>query len=104
MFTRINYYGEFQGVHVDWVGSAAEPGTEITADSTFTVDLEVSYHVDDNITVSVGAQNLFDEYPSELAFATQSGAANNSWGGKYYETSPFGFNGGFYYIKANYTF
>ncbi|MCJ8273793.1 MAG: TonB-dependent receptor, partial [Psychrosphaera sp.] len=104
MFTRVNYYGEFQGVHVDWVGSAASPGTEITASSTYTVDVEVSYHLTDSITLSVGAQNLFDEYPDELAFAAQSGAANNSWGGKYYETSPFGFNGGFYYIKANYSF
>ncbi len=104
MFARVNYYGEFQGVHVDWVGTAESPGTEINASSTYTVDVEVSYHLTESITLSVGAQNLFDEYPDELAFAAQSGAANNSWGGKYYETSPFGFNGGFYYLKANYSF
>jgi len=109
MFTRFNYYGEFQGVHVDWIGEpndegVLEPGTEIEASATYTVDVEVSYHFDDSITFSIGAQNLFDEYPDELAFAAQSGSANNTWGGKYYETSPFGFNGGFYYIKANYIF
>ncbi|MFT4924157.1 MAG: iron complex outermembrane receptor protein [Phenylobacterium sp.] len=104
MFTRVNYYGEYQGVHVDWIGTPADRGTEITADSTYTVDIEVSYHVTENVTVSIGAQNVFDEYPSELAFEAQTGSANNTWGGKYYETSPFGFNGGFYYLKANYSF
>jgi iron complex outermembrane receptor protein len=104
MFTRVNYYGEYQGVHVDWVGSEESPGTEIVADSEVTVDIEVTYHVMEDLKVSVGAQNIFDEYPSELNFEQQSGAANNSWGGKYYETSPFGFNGGFYYLKATYTF
>ncbi len=105
MFTRVNYYGEYQGVHVDWIGSAAEPGTEIVADSEVTVDVEVSYHVMEDFKVSVGAQNIFDEYPNELDFEQQTGGqANNTWGGKYYETSPFGFNGGFYYVKATYSF
>ncbi|MBL4765020.1 MAG: TonB-dependent receptor [Colwellia sp.] len=104
MFTRVNYYGEYQGVHVDWVGTAESPGTEINADAAVTVDVEVTYHVMEDLKVSIGAQNIFDEYPSELAFEQQSGSANNSWGGKYYETSPFGFNGGFYYLKATYSF
>jgi len=104
MFTRVNYYGEYQGVHVDWVGSQENPGTEIVADAEVTVDVEVTYHVMEDIKVSIGAQNIFDEYPNDLDFEQQSGAANNSWGGKYYETSPFGFNGGFYYLKATYTF
>jgi iron complex outermembrane receptor protein len=58
----------------------------------------------ENLQVSLGAQNLFDVYPSKLDFEKQTGAPNNSWGGKYYETSPFGFNGGFYYLKATYSF
>ena len=104
MFTRVNYYGEYQGVHVDWVGSPDDRGTEINADAKVTVDMEVSYHIDDSFTVSLGAQNIFDTYPNELDFEVNTGAANNSWGGKYYETSPFGFNGGFYYVKATYNF
>ncbi|WP_206485795.1 TonB-dependent receptor [Thalassotalea sp. G2M2-11] len=104
MFTRVNYYGEFQGVHVDWIGTPDEPGTEINADAEITVDVEVTYHVTEALRLSVGAQNVFDVYPSKLDFEKQTGAPNNSWGGKYYETSPFGFNGGFYYLKATYSF
>ncbi|MEW6981412.1 TonB-dependent receptor plug domain-containing protein [Colwelliaceae bacterium 6471] len=104
MFTRVNYYGEYQGVHVDWIGTPDEPGTEINADAEVTVDVEVTYHATEALSVSIGAQNIFDVYPSELDFEKQTGAPNNSWGGKYYETSPFGFNGGFYYLKATYKF
>ena len=104
MFTRVNYYGEYQGVHVDWIGSPESPATEINADSAVTIDLEVSYHAMDSFTISAGAQNIFDQYPSKLDFADALSRSNQSWGAKYYETSPFGFNGGFYYVKASYKF
>ncbi|WP_286272372.1 TonB-dependent receptor plug domain-containing protein [Thalassotalea hakodatensis] len=104
MFTRVNYFGEFQGVHVDWIGTPDAPGTEINADAEVTVDVEVTYHATESFSVSISAQNIFDVYPSELDFEKQTGSPNNSWGGKYYETSPFGFNGGFYYAKATYKF
>ncbi|GLX79448.1 ligand-gated channel [Thalassotalea insulae] len=104
MFARVNYFGEFQGVHVDWIGTPEEPGTEINADAEVTVDVEVTYYATDELSVSLGAQNIFDVYPSKLDFEEQTGSPNNSWGGKYYETSPFGFNGGFYYLKATYRF
>lgn len=103
MFTRANYYGEYQGVHVDY------DATINTGDAAVTVDAEVSYHVNDDFTVSLGAQNIFDQEATKINF-TPAGAAecggcvNNQWGGQYYETSPFGFNGGFYYVKATYNF
>ena len=98
MFTRVNYYGEFQGVHVDYDATAKQ------GDAAVTVDAEISYFVSDDITVSLGAQNLFDQEAEKLDFVGSTGIPNNNWGGQYYETSPFGFNGGFYYIKANYSF
>lgn len=54
------------------------------------------------ITLSISAQNLLDQDAEELDFGP--GTPNNLLGGKYYETSPFGFNGGFYYVKATYSF
>ncbi|XPF96413.1 TonB-dependent receptor plug domain-containing protein [Colwellia sp. RE-S-Sl-9] len=94
MFTRVNYYGKYQGVHVDYDATIKE------GDAAVTVDVEVSYFVNDDITVSLGAQNIFDQEAEKIDWSGD----NNNWGGKYYETSPFGFNGGFYYVKASYNF
>jgi iron complex outermembrane receptor protein len=98
MFTRVNYYGEYQGVHVDY------DATAITADAAVTVDFEVSYMFSDAITLSVGAQNIFDQEAERINIPDSVGIANNNWGGVYYETSPMGFNGGLYYVTASYNF
>ncbi len=102
-FARANYYGEYQGVHVDYDATAN------TGEAAITLDAEFSYFVSDDLSLSIGAQNLLDQEATKINF-TEKGAAdcgdcvNNQWGGVYYETSPFGFNGGFYYIKATYNF
>ncbi len=100
---RGNYYGEYQGVHVDY------DATINKGDAAFTLDAEVSYFYSENVSLSVGAQNLFDQEATKINFTEEGAAAcggcvNNQWGGIYYETSPFGFNGGFYYVKATYNF
>jgi iron complex outermembrane receptor protein len=103
LLLRGNYYGEYQGVHVDY------DATINTGDAAITLDAELSYFVSDDIVLSVGAQNLLDQKATKINF-TEEGAAecggcvNNQFGGVYYETSPFGFNGGFYYVKATYSF
>jgi iron complex outermembrane receptor protein len=97
-FTRVNYYGEYQGVHVDY------DATAITADSAVTVDFEANYFVNDAITLSAGAQNIFDQEATRINIPASQDIPNNNWGGVYYETSPFDFNGGFYYVKATYNF
>ena len=98
IFTRVNYYGEYQGVHVDY------DATAITADAAVTVDFEVNYFLSDAVTLSAGAQNIFDQEATKINIPDAVGIPNNNWGGVYYETSPFGFNGGFYYVKATYNF
>jgi len=100
---RGNYYGEYQGVHVDYDATIND------GDAALTLDAELSYFVSDDIVLSVGAQNLFDQQATKINFTEQGaadcgGCVNGQWGGKYYETSPFGFNGGFYYVKATYNF
>jgi iron complex outermembrane receptor protein len=97
-FTRVNYYGEYQGVHVDY------DATAITGDSAITVDFEANYFLNESFTLSVGAQNIFDQEATRINIPASQGIPNNNWGGVYYETSPFGFNGGFYYVKATYNF
>ena len=97
-FTRVNYFGEYQGVHVDY------DATVKTGSAAFTVDMEVNYNINDSINVAVGAQNLFDQEAERLDFFDHTGIPNNNWGGQYYETSPFGFNGGYWYVKGAYRF
>ncbi|MEO3679943.1 TonB-dependent receptor [Rheinheimera sp. FR7-31] len=92
-FVRTNYYGSYQGVHAD------DPGLAVNATWEVTLDAEVSYFINDNFIVSVGAQNLLDNDPAELP---------DEWkgilGGKFFETSPMGINGGYWYLKGTYKF
>lgn len=97
-FTRLNYYGEYQGVHVDY------DATAITASSAFTVDAEVSYNFTDNVVLTVGAQNLLNKEAERINIPAAQGIPNNNWGGVYYETSPYGFNGRLAYAKLAYNF
>ena len=94
-FLRANYYGEYVGVHADWFGE--EVGADVT------VDLEVSVDVSESFTVTAGAANIFDQDAPSID-GSIVGEADSVLGGKYYETSPFGINGGFYYLKAAYNF
>ncbi|KZN61082.1 TonB-denpendent receptor [Pseudoalteromonas luteoviolacea CPMOR-1] len=101
-FIRYNYFGEYQGVHVDY------DATAIMADPNFTFDAELTYYATENISLTVGANNIFDQDAEKVIDFLEDGATeltpSNTWGGVYYETSPFGINGGFYYVKATYTF
>lgn len=97
-FTRVNYFGEYQGVHVDF------DATAITASAAVTVDFEANYFLNDAITLTAGAQNIFDQDAERINIPSEVGIPNNNWGGIFYETSPFGINGGYYYVQATYNF
>jgi len=94
-FVRINYFGEYYATHAD---DTSDWGSEM-ADAAFTVDAEVSYFLSDSITLSVGASNLLDQEAEKLNDGTYG-----VLGAKYYESGPFDYNGGFYYVKAQYNF
>ncbi len=62
-------------------------------------DLEVSYKLLDSVTLAAGANNLFNEYPDK------NGIYNAALGsGQFPGTSPFGFTGGSWYARVQYTF
>ena len=92
---RANYFGEYYATHAD---DTSDWGSEM-AGSAVTVDLEVSYAVMDNLTVSVGANNIFDQEAEKLKDGTLG-----ELGAVYYESGPFDYNGGFYYGRVNYRF
>ncbi|KFZ38908.1 TonB-dependent receptor [Shewanella mangrovi] len=89
---RFNYYGEY--------AIAYSNGEEAVYGDKITTDLSVAYSATDDLTVTLGAQNLFDVYPDK---APEDQQFNGIF--KYPITnSPFGINGGYYYLDLRYTF
>ena len=98
-FVRANMYGEYYAVHADWFGT--------NSDTEWTVDASVNYQVNDNFNVSAGVQNLFDTEGLKIdgsAGAIGEAVPGNVLGGIYYETSPYGIEGAFWYVSAGYNF
>ena len=90
---RLRRYAEFYGAPAD-VGSWAR-----TYEPRFLIDLEAAYSVNESLTVIAGAQNALDEYPQTTTQSAQDGV-----GMLYPENSPYGFNGGFYYLRGTWDF
>jgi len=67
------------------------------------LDLELAYNFNDNYEITIGAQNVTDEYPDEI-FGTLNGQPHlgSGSGSRYDQNSPIGFGGGFYYLKFRY--
>ena len=101
MFVRANYFGEWFATHADEPDVDSSYGWSETAGSSFTLDAEVSYYFNDNWVLSVGANNILDTKAQELQ---KDGGAYGVVSGVYYESGPFDYSGGFYYVKATYNF
>jgi iron complex outermembrane receptor protein len=80
-------------------GKYTEASTVATGDRTFgakwVTDLEVGYDLTDRITLSAGANNLFDVYPQKHGLIASDGS------GAYGNFAPFGLDGGFYYGRLS---
>ena len=100
MFVRGNFFGEWFATHADEPDVDSSYGWSETVGASFTLDAEVSYYVNDSWTLSAGANNILDTKAQEL----QQGGAYSIVGAEYYESGPFDYNGGFYYVKATYNF
>ncbi len=89
--TRLRYYDDFVEFH------ANTDAFRIDASERLLVDAEASYTFKLGVTLAAGAENLFDTFPTENPHKGKTGS-------KYPESSPYGFDGGFYYLKASYAF
>ena len=101
MLVRANYFGEWFATHADEPDEFSSYGWSETVGSSYTVDASVSYFLNDNWTLSAGANNIFDTEAQELQ---KDGGAYGVVSGVYYESGPFDYNGGYYYVKAAYKF
>ncbi len=76
-----------------------------TFEAKWVTDLDITYRCGEKITLSVGANNLFDVYPERNIASTAQWLGNDNGGVfRYSGISPFGFNGAFYYGKIGYKF
>jgi iron complex outermembrane receptor protein len=72
-------------------------------------NLDIGYNFTDSLKLSIGAQNLFNRFPNKLNSNILQHEINYPGGDnaavtQYPGFSPFGINGGFYYVKASYKF
>ncbi|NGM48164.1 TonB-dependent receptor [Caulobacter sp. 602-2] len=76
-------------------GTAADGSGDWHTGTTGIVDLEGRRRFGDHLTVSVGADNLFDQYPDQVP-----PNLNTSGGNPWSSFSPYGFNGRFVYGRV----
>ena len=97
---RANFHSDYFEDHLGTDGFPIELGSEVTFDA------EVTYSFMDGAEISVGAANILDNYPDELANIPLGGFSSVGAvaGPAYPSTAPFGFNGGQWYVRARYNF
>ena len=88
---RANYYGPALLFHADDGNKPHQLGAEVTW------DLEFGYRPAADLELTLGADNVFDNYPDRNPYAGEHGS-------KYPEYAPMGTAGGFYYLRGRYEF
>ena len=101
----LNRYGEY----------TVEDGGRQTYGAEILTDIKVNYFVTDNLSLNIGANNLFDVYPDKNTIGnSRSGTIVDASGNTIISSTgvfeysrrsaPFGFNGAYYYVGAEYRF
>ena len=76
--------------------------------ATGITDLDIGYKITPQLRVNVGANNLFDQRPSNIPNYVSGSTVRPTSGGNIYNApatfSPYGINGGYYYGRVTYTF
>jgi iron complex outermembrane recepter protein len=92
VFGRMRYYGAWR----DFSGNATG---DIFQDFGAMVlfDLGATYKMNDNLSVRVGAENVFDQYPDEATYQASRGLI-------YSRNAPYDTDGGQYYVRLDFSF
>ena len=93
MLPRLRYYGSF----IEYTSNTDAWYQKYGAKTL--VDVEAEYSMQNGVSVAAGVKNLFDTYPDENNPAAIAGV-----GALYPEVGPYGFNGGFIYVRAAYSY
>ena len=90
---RTTFYGDVLAP-----GTLADGSADVHTGTQGLVDLEARYTLPIGVTVSVGADNAFDQYPRQI-----TPVINTNGAGPFSNFSPFGFNGRFLYTRLSYS-
>ncbi|WP_036969178.1 TonB-dependent receptor [Pseudoalteromonas lipolytica] len=101
----LNRYGEY----------TVEDGGRQTYGAEILTDVKVNYFFNENLSFNIGANNLFDVYPDKNTIGnSRSGTIVDANGNTIVSSpgvftysrrsAPFGFNGAYYYVGAEYKF
>ena len=94
MLGRLYYYGSWVDVFdARQVRGAGSP----VLDGRYIVDLEGSIPLAAGVTLAVGGQNVFD------VFSDRNDLLASVLGVPYSQFTPWGFSGGYYYVRVRYT-
>ena len=106
--------GYYYGSALNWALPANGGNLKVSAE--FVADLEVHYDINRHMTIAVGGENILDNYPdlgirSRTNYPPQpAGAPVSNWyeptqaavdGSRYADNAPFGYDGGFWYVRLN---
>ena len=100
-FARVNFFGPYTAFNntqaLKTPGCSAAAGCDAEMGREVTFDAEMSYLPIEGFELSVGVENLFDNFPDDITNIRTSGEL-------YPENAPMSIHGGFYYVRARYTF
>ena len=109
---RENYYGWWEDA-VDYP-TAQDANGNVTAaqrfGAKFTTDLDLSYTFWNLLTLTLGANNVFNTHPTKIAHTEQFNPiyvlTNSTADGQIYPRpgGPFGINGGFWYLRLRFKY
>jgi len=92
---RASRYGEV-------IDSSSNPDNDEVLDPNWITDLDVVYSITDNLNFSIGANNLFDEYPQDTVSNIGQSTFNQIF--PYSGFSSYSIDGRFIYSRVNYIF
>lgn len=106
----LRYFGEYTVQE----GSGDDPARQ-TYGGKWLTDLQTNYKLNEGLSLTIGANNIFDQVPDENNIGQSRGGELVDGAGTVIvdspgvftysrRSAPFGFNGGLYYAKLNYSF
>nr|WP_297347355.1 TonB-dependent receptor [uncultured Glaciecola sp.] len=98
LMLRANFYGE----HYDERGTINDPSSpSALVGSVMFFDMEFNYFASEDVTLTAGVSNIFDEYVDEIG---EPNANRLSVGLQYPRRTPANYEGGSWYLRAKYQF